>query len=388
MRPGLPRLPLQTLLLGGALAAFGLACAGGPKPAPEWIAHPPAHTSRHLYFVGEATDAPTEGRARELALQAAIVALVQHCGATVTADFVVEQREENGVFESMVSQRVQVSNQEMSLREAVVEESLAQEGRRGFDGFVRLRWPRAQYAAVLDAQRKTNHRALALYLEAESALDAAKVRLARTRIGESRAVLGAHPVRMPLSHERVSSVDLLVSALDTLEQRTLALAAARRRMVAVGVECRERGARVQCPSHRIGHVRQRVVKAGLEVSANALPSALVQSIAASASPQIQTDIRDSGWVLAVVYDADLLGTDGDFTFASCGARGVVYDTEGGQIVGLTEVKAQKGGHLHFAGAVEKGCTHAEGLVLTWLDGAMSELDGHARTSHAALDARP
>jgi hypothetical protein len=122
----------------------------------------------------------------------------------------------------------------------------------------------------------------------------------------------------------------------------------------------------------VGRIKEEVAASGLEVSTTALEPQLARSIATSASPEVGPEVRGSGYVVAVTYDADMLGEEDGFTFARCGARGVLFDTEREKIVSVKEVPPKKGGHLHFEGAVEQGCQEAEADLVTWLGGAIRD----------------
>lgn len=357
-----------------SVSIFSVGCAGSTKPAPAWFAEPPPNSGRDLFFVGDASSAPDEGMARDLAVQKALASLSQYCGAVVKSDFTSLERETNGKLEQMVALSVDIAGEELTLREVVVEETSIRKGTSGgFDGFALIRWPRAQYRQVLAMQRARGERALTMFRSAEDAFKASKVDETRTRLDEARQILGPARAQLPLSDPRIAHTGLLWDAVEALDRRVEAFEKARRRVVAVGVDCLAREARIACPKHRVGRVLAKVTDAGLEISDRALPAELTRQIASAAAPQIDAKVRDSGYVLAVTYDARLLGEEDGFTFARCGARGVVYDTDTGRIVGMTEVKGRKGGHIHFEGAAEKGCSQAEKELSGWLGQVVTEM---------------
>lgn len=352
-------------------ALFAAGCGGSAlRPPPKWFTQPPRPDARSLYFVGDSTGAPDDGLARELAIQKALANLSQYCGAVVRSDFQSREVEKNGVLEQEVSLAVEVLGEELTLREAVVEETEVRSNPKGgFDGFARVRWPRGRHREVLEMQAARGREALQSYLEAEAAFAERMVASARGHLTKSRRVLGRRGAQVALEHERLTHSGLLWDAIELLDDRIDQFEETRRRVVAVGVDCSEQSAQVACPE-RVGHLRERVTAQGLKVSATSLPSSLAREIAMASSPQIETEVRDSGYLLAVTYDADLLGEEDGFTFAKCGARGAIYETGSGRIVSSTEVRARKGGHIHFRGAVDKGCSEAERALVGWIDETM------------------
>ena len=67
------------------------------------------------------------------------------------------------------------------------------------------------------------------------------------------------------------------------------------------------------------------------------------------------------------YEAKTTAVEDGFTFVHCGARGVLYDTDANRIVGVKEVKPEKGGHVHYSGARDKSCKLAEDQVSGWVE---------------------
>lgn len=370
----LPRRPSRSIStwrargLAVGLAFAGVACAGGQTPPPSWFTRPPSANAGLLYFVGESTQAPERGTARDLAVQKAIASLTQYCGATVKSDFSSVERETNGQMEQMVALTVDVSGEELTLREAVIEETLVQPGSAGgFDGYALVRWPRARYDEVLQMQQARAQRALQVFLEAEVAFTERRVADTRQKLSETMRILGATRAQVALGHSRFAHTGLLFDASIALGQRLEAFERTRRGVMAVGLDCRLDGATRPCLPQHVGQVRERVTRSGIDVSANGLSPALARAISDAGGPTVEADVRDSGYVLAVTFDARSLGSQDGFVFARCGARAVVFDTDGGRIVGMTEVKPSKGGHVHLDGAVEKACEPTAGNVDAWLE---------------------
>lgn len=368
-RPHASSSPVRVRLRLSAIMAVTLgACAGSPSPPPSWFTRPPAGNPELLYFVGEATQSPERGLARDLAVQKAIASLTQFCGATVKSDFSSVERETNGQLEQMVALTVDVAGEELTLREAVIEETLVRNGADGgFDAYALIRWPRARYAEVLGMQRARAKRALDVFLEAEIAFTERRVADTRQKLSETMRILGATRAQVALDHSRFAHTGLLFDAAVALGERLEAFERARRGVMAVGLDCRLDGATRPCLPQHVGKVRERVTKAGIEVSATGLPATLARAISDAGGPTVEADVRDSGFVLAVTYDARDLGAQDGFAFARCGARAVVFDTDGGRIVGMTEVKPKKGGHVHLDGAVEKACEPIARDVDAWLE---------------------
>src|SRR5688572_23984649 len=160
------------------------ACGGGTKAAkgpPEWFHNPPKGGGT-LYFVGDATGSPDEGTARELAIQKALSELTVYCGATIKSDFKSLEKEKNGEYEQEVSMTVDIAGEELTIREAVVKQTIVSETKSKFDAWALVEWPRAQYDEVLRAQKARAMRALALFIEAETATDERRIGDANTKL--------------------------------------------------------------------------------------------------------------------------------------------------------------------------------------------------------------
>lgn len=365
-------------------AILPLACAGGTAgPPPPWFSTPPSPTPRALYFVGDATASFDEASARDLAVQKALASLSQYCGAVVKSDFTSVERETNGVMEQQVELRVDIAGEELTLREAVVQETVVRKGTDGFDAFALVRWPKARYAEVLAMQKARARRALTLFEAAETAFAGHRVGETRDKLAETRRVLGPARGQVALNDARFAHTGLLWDAVETLGEKLVAFEAQRRRVVAVGMHCTRNSNPRPCPAPRVGEVRSAVTTKGLEVSATALAPDLARRIAEANSPAVDADLRTAGYVLAVTYDGRDLGNQDGFAFARCGARAVVYDTDGGRIVGTTEVPPQKGGHVHADGALAKGCGKAAEALGRWLSTTLNEMNASAAASEGA-----
>ncbi len=343
------------------------ACSGTKSVVrPGWFSTPPK-SMRNLYFVGDATGAIDVSNAKELAVAKAMSELTVYCGATVKAEFQSLEREVNGKYEQVVSQTVDVAGEELTIREAVVKEVVAGEASDGsFTGYALIEWPKARYQEVLRAQRARAQRALALHLEADAAFGQMQLSLAQSKLGEAKQIMGAYRTQIPLDHPKISNSFLLQNAMNALEARILSAVEQRSRLIAVEVGCQEKGVKVQCPSHRTGTIQQTLAQQGFKLSTDAMPSGLAQQILASSSPQVDAQMRNAKYILAVNYSARFTGEDSGFTFAHCGAKAALFDTEQKRMVSVKEVKPIKGGHISFAGAVKKGCGSAEKDLLSWL----------------------
>jgi hypothetical protein len=147
----------------------------------------------------------------------------------------------------------------------------------------------------------------------------------------------------------------------------------RKKLVAVAVLCDHDGKQAACDSRWVGTVKQRVAGGGLRVLSSPVSPGVARQILQQTSPETDATIRSAGYVLAVRYDAKLTAKEDGFTFVHCGARGVVFDTDKNRVVSVKEVKPVKGGHVHFKGAMEKGCSKVEKDVVAWLDTSLSGL---------------
>lgn len=365
-----------------AILAFCAGCSSTSAypPVPVWYQTPPSHTATHLFFIGESSAQPDEALAKKQAEQSAIAALGQYCGARVESNSVSKQRETNGQLDTMVSVTVSVAGEELTLREAVVQDTLIRKNRQaGFDGFVLLRWPRAQYERVRRQQSSRAQRALNSYLRAQHAVRANQVPESLRYLSEAKAILSSARTEIPLNHPQLSSTGLLRTAIETLDTQIASLETTRQRSIAVGISCTEKRASVPCPPKRVGAIRAQVTQQGLDVASVNFSDALARKISESSAIRIESSLRTARYLLAVTYDADLLGEEDGFVFARCGARGVLFDTNVNRVVNTTEVRPQKGGHLNFEGAANRGCNTAESELSQWINQVLSGLSGPAGT---------
>lgn len=368
------------LLSIGALVACsggkGSTSGGGDRTGvapPAWYGKPPKGASK-LYFVGAASGASTEVAARELAVSSALNELTVFCGATVKSEAESVEIERNGKLDQSYSLMVDVAGDEMTVKEAVVADSKVGAASDGsFDAFVLLEWPKSRYNEILAAQKDRGKRALDLYLVAEAAVKDNRLPDASEKLGEAQNVLGPMKSMVPLDHARFKNTTLLYDAMTALEAKIKAEIEKKKRLIAVTVLCDHDGKAATCDSRWVGAVKQRVSATKLKVAADAVSSNVARQILAQSSPETDAVLRNAGYVLAVRYDAKLTAKEDGFTFVHCGARGVVFDTAQNRVVSVKEVKPVKGGHVHFKGAMEKGCSKVEKDVVSWLDTSLSSL---------------
>lgn len=357
-----------------SLGWLAAGCASqGPQPAPAWIQTPPPHTGRALVFVGQA-----QGRdgatARELAVGRALTELSKYCGAEVSSNFELVDAEIDGRSVQRVKETVTVSGETLALEQVTVEETLIQpRPGGGYDGYARIRWPRSQYARLQAKRRAQAMSALEPFFAAEAALKARRPAEARRQLGEAAERLGDSKAEVPLEHERFAHSGMLHAAIAAAGRAVDELEAERARSLAVGVDCRRSAEPAPCPADRVGRVRERVTAVGLSVASRAVPSGLVRAIASAAAPTLGPEDRTTAFLLAVTYDTESLGEQDGFVFARCGARAVVFDTDAGRIVDMTEVQPKKGGHVHLEGAMARGCREAESELSRWLDTTLPRL---------------
>ena len=362
---------LRILVLAPALLALA-ACSGagaarrGPS-APAWFDKPPT-SARMLYFAGAASGASDEQSARDLAIQKAMSELTVFCGAQITSDFSSSEVERDGQLSQSVSLTVDISGDELTIREAVVEQVETGPASDGtWDAFVLLEWPKARYQEVLAMQRQRAERALAVFLKAKASADALELGAAEAQVSEAKQILGPMKAQVPLDHPDYGNSALLYDAVSNLRDTLKDLRDKRRKLFHVAVVCSDKGADAPCPDHRVGAMKSRVAGSGLKVATTAMAPGVAQQILASASPKADRALRSAGFVLAVHYRAKLTAEEDGFTFVHCGARGVVYDTDANRIVEAHEVKPLKGGHVHFEGAKEKSCGKVDAQLTTWMD---------------------
>ena len=367
------------------LVLLGITACGGARhatqgrrdahPAPKWFATAQgASDPRYLYFVGSTNAADDESSARDLAVQKALHELSVYCGATLTTDFNSIEVQKNGELNREVALTVSVAGEEVSIQEATADKwSVGRGSDRRYDAYVRLKWPRRQFDKVRAAQRAKARQALSLYLKAEAATDDYRMADAKRLLREARQSLGPTRGQTPLDHPKYQNSGLVFDAAEALADRIRDIEKQRRGVIAVSVTCRENDAAKTCASRWVGKIRQRVTQTGLEIASQPVSRPTAAAILDSQSPQPDAALRASSFVLAVKYDARLSSTEGGFIFARCGARGVMFDTDQKDVLSVTEVKPQKGGHVNFEGAVKKGCAKAETRLIAWIDQTVAAL---------------
>lgn len=352
---------------GGSNAATQGSGGGSELAAPQWFQNRPKSSSS-LFFVGDSAGASDEGSARDLAIQKALSELTNYCGATVKSTFNSLDREANGKSEQVVSLQVDVAGDEITVREAVVRQTVVGKDSSGlFAGYALVEWPRVQYEAVLAAQRERGKHALALFLKAEAAANENDSVAAREAWKEAKTTLGPQKSQVPLDHPTYKNTGLLWDAIVALGERLEASSKEKRGVFAVAVECVREGKPTSCNASRAGTLRQALAKTGKKVASEAVPSTVASSILSSENPTLDRSVRNAGYVIAIRYTADLQAVDGPFTFVRYGARGVVFDTASNRIVNVQEISPEKEGHPSFEGAMEKGWTTAEKKLVKWIE---------------------
>ncbi len=364
--------------LGGALvwALFGAgtwACSSAPVKPPAWFAQPKPSDTQFLYFLGDA-NAREEAMARELAVQKALYELSIYCGASLTTDFSSVEIEKNGQLNQEVSLTVDVAGEEISIQEAATESwSVQKNSAGGYNAYVRLKWPKTQFARVQQARRAKAKRSLELYLEAERAVEAYQLRKAERLIRETRQALGPTRSSIPLSHPKLSNSGLVFDAVEALKARLDQLRPERESSMAVTVVCEIKDQPDQCASRWVGKIRERVGKAGFQIASAPVPRPTTKAILDSRAPELDTSTRASRYVLALRYNTWQSAVEYGFVYARCGARAVLFDVDLNEIRQVKEVKPEKGGHVNFPGAMTIACRKAESQVLAWMDQNLAAL---------------
>lgn len=318
--------------------------------------------------MGDAAGASDESMARDLAIQKALADLTTYCGASVKSEFKSLEREANGRSEQVVSLQVDVAGDEITLREAVVRQTVVGKDSSGLYGaYALVEWPRVQYEAVLASQRERGNRALAQYLDADSAMKENDTVRAKQLWKEAKTTLGPQKSQVPLEHPQYKNTGLLWDAIVSLGERLDNSAKEKKNVYAVTVTCMREGKPSNCNASRVGTLRQALGKAGKKVATDAVPAATAVSILDSDNPALDKSVRNTGYVVAVRYTADLQAIDGPFTFVRYGARLVVFDVAAERVVETQEISPEKEGHPNFEGAMEKGFNTAEKKLVKWIE---------------------
>lgn len=356
------------LLLAWAVAACGAGRAAAPPP--KWFQNPPP-SSRALYFFGDATQAPEESMARDLAVQKALHELTVYVGASIKSDFKSEERERDGESEQTVSLTVDVSGEEMTIREARVKRIEVHPGDGAtFDGYAMIEWPKSEYDAVKEAQAERAGRALASYRAARAALDDAKLPKAKSDLADAERFLGPSRAPIRLSDPEIKDTTVLRGAIEALAARVLALSSERNQVCAVGVVCAKNGASAPCTAARLGVLRAAVSKSGRRVATELPGTSLLEGILATGQVTPDPSLKTAGCIVAVQLTADLLEAGDPFTFVRYGARTVVFDTDSGRILHSEEIPPTKVGHTSFDAAMNKGFDQAEKIVVEQITRAL------------------
>lgn len=364
----------KSLLLGLVLAA---GCAGGSgakssTPPPKWFTTPPKGVTT-LFFVGDATSAPDEGTARDLAVQKALFSLSVFCGAKVKSQFESFEQEANGKYDQSVSMTVDVEGEELEVREVAIKTVVVNPSGGAFDGYAMIEWPKAQYEALQASLRAKAERALAAYKEAEQAANDNDATTATRKIREARSLLGVAAISLKHKDPDIADTKILARKLDTLAGKIEEDERVRKSQCAVAVRCVREGKETTCDGSRLGAVREAVTKSGKKVTADALNPSVVAAILTSNTPAIDAAIRNTACVIAVQFKADFMSADKPFTFIRYGARGVVFDTATKRITHNHEIPPTKMGHVSFEGAMKKGFDQAQAKLIPQLSQSISSM---------------
>ncbi|MEM7678148.1 MAG: hypothetical protein AAF449_19325 [Myxococcota bacterium] len=355
------------MTLGLSAVVVATACTGAQVAAPSWFTSPAKSDRQFLYFVGDASDASDESTARELAVQKALYELSVYCGADLTTDFKSVEIERNGELNQEVSLTVDVAGRDISIREATTDKWVVGRGKQGFNAFVRLKWPVREYNNVRAAQRDSARVALDRLSAAEEAFEAHRWSESKRLVREAKQAIASVPNQIPLEDPKYPRSGLVFDGIRGLEQRLKEADDRRRRVIAVSISCTQNGADQPCASRWVGHIKQRITQAGMEIATAPVSPMAAKAILGAQTPTYDAGLRASRYVLAVKYAATHSGMQDGFAFARCGARGVMFDTEQNDVLQVGEVKPQKGGHVNFDGAVRKACEKAEAELVAWLE---------------------
>ncbi len=339
-------------------AACVLACATGPAPAsagppPAWWSNPPSLPGA-LVFVGDATGAADEGRARDLAYAKALAQLSTYLGAEIDSQFRSSESQSGTASAQEVELEVTVSGQRRTLQRVRRAKVETRPSGSGFDGYVMLSWPRAEYEAVLTADRQRAEAAWAAYRAAARSAEAHDYAEARGALDAAEQALGPRSAPLPLPDDTIKNTDLLRTALTTLRARLGDESAAAAKVCAVGLRCVQDGVDAPCRGSRPGVVRAAVAEAGRQVSPDAVPEPILRALLEGGSVVPAEARRLGRCLVAVQLSAELLSAGAPFTFVKTGARAVVFDSSAGKITWTHEFPADKVGHVSYADAVNKG----------------------------------
>ncbi len=352
-----------------AAAASGCAAQAATTPPPAWWTQPPPSRDT-LYFAGDATGAGDEGMARDLAYAKALTQLTTYLGADVVSTFDSKEASRGGVEAQEVELSVTVSGAPRTLRRVRLDKVETRAGAGGFDGYVLVAWPRAEYEAVLAADRNQAEAALAAYLAAETAAERRDFTGALQSLGAAQGALGTGSAPLPLTHPTLRDTGVLRAAMDALRTRVGAEDAAHAKVCAVGLRCTKDGASVACRGSRLGVVRDAIAKGGRQIAADGLPEPMLVALLESGAVSAEDARRLGRCVVAVQLGAELLEAGQPFTFVRTGARAVLYDSAAGKITWSDEIVPTKVGHVSYDGAMNKGFDELEKALAPRLSAAL------------------
>lgn len=335
------------------------ACAASPKPppAPAWF-HKVPESRESLFFAGSASAAPSPERARELAYQKAMSALVTFVGARVRSDFTSFEREQNGVHEQSVDLVVEVAGEELTLRGVRLKDSSTLESGGAWDGYALIEWPKKEREAVLAAAQTRALRALELYRQAEQAERSGDLVQATQGLKNTLDLLGASRAPVPLPDPELSSTETLRAAAQSLLDRLEAERAARKARCALGLRCLRDGAPGPCRSEHQAAFEGSITGVGIALTPGPVPAETIAAILEGGGQGLRPSLP-VGCVVAVELSSETLGKVGPFYYVRGSGRLAVLDVESGQIRRTAQAKPDKVGHISEEQAAEKGYQQAE-----------------------------
>lgn len=338
-----------------------VACAAAPRPpppAPAWFEKVP-ESRESLYFSGSSSAAPSPERARELAFQKAMSALVTFVGARVRSDFNSFEREQNGVHEQSVDLVVEVAGEEQTLRGVRLKDSATLESGGGWDGYALIEWPKKEREAVLAAAQARAQRALELYRQAEQARRSGDLSLALEGLKNTLDLLGASRAPLPLPDPELSTTETLRAAALSLRDRVEAERAAKKKRCALGLRCLRDGAASPCRAEHLAAFEGSITEAGLALAPGPIGAQSIAAILEGGGQSLEPGLESVGCVVAVELSSETLGKVGPFFYARGSGRLAIFDVESRQIRKTAQAKPDKVGHISEDQVAEKGYQQAE-----------------------------
>lgn len=339
------------------LLAVGCAAAPRPPPAPAWF-HKVPESRESLYFAGSASAAPSPERARELAYQKAMSALVTFVGARVRSDFTSFEREKNGVHEQSVDLVVEVAGEALTLRGVRLKDSSTLESGAGWDGYALIEWPKKEREAVMAAAQARALRALELFRQAEQAERSGDLVQATAGLKNALDLLGASRAPLPLADPELSTTETLRAAAQSLLDRLEAERVARRGRCALGLRCLRDGAPSPCRTEHQAAFEGSITGAGVALVPGPVGAETLTAILEGGGQGLRPGLP-VGCVVAVELSSETLGKVGPFFYARGSGRLAILDVESGQIRRTAQAKPDKVGHISEDQAAEKGYQQAE-----------------------------